>query len=101
MRLVLSPADGLANILGECSGRGVGFGKNAVALTCVAVACAVSLLFSGKITVIGLGALIAMICVGRLAALFQRLFRVPFAARDSWRRVLAALRRIRGKNSSD
>ena len=74
MRLVLSPADGLADTIGKCSGRGVGVGKNIVDLSCVVVTCTVSYLFSGRITAIGLGTLIAMICVGRLAALFQLLF---------------------------
>lgn len=81
MRLVLSPADGLADTIGKCTGRGVGFGKNIVDLSCVVVTCAVSYLFSGRITAIGLGTLIAMICVGRLAALFQLLFYEPLLRR--------------------
>lgn len=81
MRLVPNPADGMADALGKRLNRGMGFGKNLLDLTCVAVTCVISLACGGRITAIGLGTLIAMVCVGRLIALCQRLFQKPMLCR--------------------
>jgi uncharacterized membrane protein YczE len=81
MKLVPNPADGMADALGRRLHRGMGFGKNLLDLTCVAVTCVISLVFSGRISAIGLGTLIALVCVGRLIALCQRLFQKPMLRR--------------------
>ena len=81
MRLVPNPADGMADALGKRLNRGMGFGKNLLDLTCVAVTCVISLACGGRITAIGLGTLIAMVCVGRLIAFCQQLFQKPMLRR--------------------
>lgn len=71
MKLIANPADGFANTVGELSGRGMGFGKNAVDLSFVAITALLTLTVSGHLIAIGLGTLISMIGVGRVIALFQ------------------------------
>jgi uncharacterized membrane protein YczE len=52
-----------------------GFIKNCVDIICVIITCTVGLAFSGKIIGIGIGTLMAMIGVGRVIAVFNRLTR--------------------------
>jgi uncharacterized membrane protein YczE len=46
-----------------------------VDITCVIITCATGLIFSGKIIGIGIGTLMAMIGVGRVIAVFNKLTR--------------------------
>ncbi len=75
MRLVPNPADGMAQAVGEALGKDTGFGKNVVDLVCVAITCTVSLAAAGRVIGIGIGTLLAALCVGRVISLFSRLFR--------------------------
>lgn len=71
MKLIANPADGFANAVGELLGKGMGFGKNTVDLSFVAITVVLTLAVSGHIIAIGLGTLISMIGVGRVIALFN------------------------------
>lgn len=75
MKFVPNPADGLAQAIGKAFGKDMGFGKNILDASCVAIACVIGLLFSKSIIGIGVGTLAAMLLVGRCVAVFDRLFR--------------------------
>ena len=72
-KLITNPADGFANVLGMVLGKGVGFGKNVADILSVSITAALGLLGAGKLVGIGLGTVLAMILVGRVIALFNRL----------------------------
>ena len=74
MKLIPNPADGFAKTLGDVLGKGVGFGKNIADVISVTITAAISLIASGRLVGIGLGTILAMIFVGRVVALFNRLF---------------------------
>lgn len=73
MKLIANPADGFANTVGEILGKGMGFGKNVVDLSCVAITAVLTLAASGHLIGIGVGTLISMIGVGRAIAVFNSL----------------------------
>lgn len=75
MDLIPNPADGLAKAIGEATRRNLGTGKNILDLSCVAVTCAIGIIRTGGWPVgIGIGTVVAMICVGRCIAVFNRFF---------------------------
>jgi uncharacterized membrane protein YczE len=73
MRIVPNPGDGIVQTIADAVGKDNGFVKNCVDITCVIVTCATGLIFSGKIIGIGIGTLMAMIGVGRVIAVFNKL----------------------------
>lgn len=73
MKLVLNPADGLAKSVGYLLKKDLGFGKNALDITCVIITSTIGLVLGGKIVGIGIGTLIAMIAVGRIISVFNRI----------------------------
>ena len=75
MRLIPNPGDGIVAAVAERLGRDQGFGKNLVDLCCVALTCVLSLAASGRVVGVGLGTVAAMVCVGRVIALVNRLGR--------------------------
>ena len=75
MKLVPNPADGLAQAIGDILKKGLGFGKNALDITCVVTTCIIGIVLTGKIFAIGIGTLIAMIGVGRVIAVFNFIFK--------------------------
>ena len=75
MKLVPNPADGLAQAIGDILKKGLGFGKNALDITCVVTTCIIGIVLTGKIFTIGIGTLIAMIGVGRVIAVFNFIFK--------------------------
>ncbi len=75
MELTTNPADALAHLIGEKTGRGFGFGKNVFDFSAFIVTVVGGLLFEGKILCIGVGTICAMIFTGRVIALFQKLFK--------------------------
>jgi uncharacterized membrane protein YczE len=75
MRIVPNPGDGIVQTIADVTHKDNGFIKNCVDITCVIITCAVGLFFSGKIIGIGIGTLMAMIGVGRVIAVFNRLTR--------------------------
>jgi uncharacterized membrane protein YczE len=75
MRMIPNPGDGIVQTIGDAAGKDNGLIKNCVDITCVIVTCATGLLFAGRIIGIGLGTLMAMIGVGRVIAVFNRVTR--------------------------
>jgi uncharacterized membrane protein YczE len=73
MRIVPNPGDGIVQTIADAVGKDNGFIKNCVDITCVIVTCASGLIFAGKIIGIGIGTLLAMIGVGRVIAVFNKL----------------------------
>lgn len=59
----------------ERLGRDQGFGKNLVDVCCVALTCVIGLTAEGRVVGVGLGTVAAMVCVGRVIALVNRLGR--------------------------
>ena len=76
MRMVPNPADGLASVIGEKLGKGLGTGKNLLDAVSVVLACVLGLVFRGRLLGIGAGTLAAVLLIGRVAALCQ-----PYVAR--------------------
>ena len=74
MELVPNPADGVPFVLSRVIKKEMGLTKNIVDGSCVLLALAVDLLFTGGVVSIGLGTLWAMVFNGRAIALFDRLF---------------------------
>lgn len=70
MRIVPNPGDGIVQAIADCIHKSVGFTKNCVDMTCVALTVIISLL-SGELHGIGIGTIIAMIAVGRIIAIFN------------------------------
>ncbi len=77
MRLIANPADSLAKAVGDRLHRDMGFGKNVLDITCVAISCAIGLIFAHKLVGVGIGTICAMLLVGRVVALFNRLCKAP------------------------
>ena len=75
MKLIPNPADGLARVVGERCRRNLGFGKNLIDITSVAITCCIGMVASGSIVGVGIGTLAAMICVGRCIFAFNYFFR--------------------------
>lgn len=73
MHLIPNPADGLALTIGLVFGRGMGFGKNILDCSCVGISVLIGILARGQLIGIGIGTIVAMIAVGRVVALFNKL----------------------------
>lgn len=71
MGLVPNPADGMAQAVGEALHRDVGFGKNVIDFSSVAISLVIGLAAAGKLEAIGIGTVLAMVGVGRFIALFN------------------------------
>ena len=71
--LIPNPGDGIVRSLAAHFGQPLGRTKNAFDIFNVTVAAALSLLFFGRLTGVGVGSLCAMLGVGRVIALYQRL----------------------------
>lgn len=73
MRLIPNPGDGIVQALADCFIKPVGLTKNLFDLFCIGVTAAISLIFAHRL--IGIfGTVAAMLGVGRVIALFNRLF---------------------------
>lgn len=75
MKLIPNPADGFAQVLGIVSGRGTGFGKNILDLSCVAVTYIIMIATGKCSNAVGIGTVVTMVGVGRVIALFYHFFR--------------------------
>jgi uncharacterized membrane protein YczE len=80
MRIVPNPGDGIVQTIADAAGKDNGFIKNCVDITCVVVTCTIGLIFAGSILGIGIGTLIAMIGVGRVIAVFNKITEKKTAA---------------------
>ncbi len=73
MRLVPNPGDGIVQTLADFTGKSVGLAKNCFDALNIAVAILLGLLWTGHLTGVGVGTLCAVIGIGRVIALFNRL----------------------------
>ena len=73
MRLIPNPGDGIVQTIGDAVKKDNGLVKNCVDISCVIVTCIVGVFFAHNVIGIGVGTLIAMIGVGRVIAVFNRL----------------------------
>jgi len=73
MKLVPNPGDGIVQAVAERMRWEQGFAKNVVDISCVCLTSTLSLVFAGELVGVGIGTVIAMIGVGRVVALFNRL----------------------------
>jgi uncharacterized membrane protein YczE len=73
MRIVPNPGDGIVQTIADAVRKDNGFVKNCVDITCVIITCVTGLIFSRKIIGIGIGTLMAMLGVGRVIAVFNKL----------------------------
>lgn len=80
MKFVPNAADGLTQALGEQIGKGLGFAKDIVDISCVLITLVIDMLFTGKVVEIGLGTLAAVIGVGRSIAVFNMFFKQKMLA---------------------
>ena len=74
MRIIPNPGDGIVQAVSDFSGKKVGFVKNCIDVVCVLITCLIGYLGAGRVTGIGIGTLLAVLCTGRVIALFQLLF---------------------------
>ena len=73
MKLIPNPGDGIVYALGQRVGWEHGFAKNVFDIGCVCVTTALSFLFAGELVGVGIGTVVAMLGVGRVVAVFNRL----------------------------
>lgn len=74
MRLVPNPGDGIVQAIADHCRIPVGRTKNYVDLSCVALSAAISLFFARRLLGIGIGTVLAALGIGRVIALFNKLF---------------------------
>ena len=74
MRIIPNPGDGIVQAISDCIGKSVGFTKNCFDLFNICLTTSIGLLFAHKLIGIGLGTVIAVLGVGRVIAVFNRLF---------------------------
>ena len=73
MRLIANPGDGLVQAVSDRTGIDLGLSKNIVDITCVTLTCILSMTVSHRILGVGIGTLIAMLGIGRVIALVNKL----------------------------
>lgn len=74
MKIAPNPADGLAAAVGERFKVGLGMGKNIVDITSVVISFFIGMIALHSIGSIGIGTLAAGLLVGRVIAVFNKLF---------------------------
>ena len=72
MRLVPNPGDGIVQAIADTVGKSVGFTKNCFDLCNITITIVISMVFAGRLTGVGVGTVVAVIGVGRVIALFNR-----------------------------
>lgn len=72
-RLVPNPGDGIVRAISECIKKSVGLTKNIFDISCVTVSTVVGLIFTHSLVSVGIGTVVAMIGVGRVVALVNKL----------------------------
>lgn len=73
MKLIPNPGDGIVQALAEKVGWEQGFAKNVFDIGCVCVTTTLGLVFRGTLVGVGIGTVAAMLGVGRVVALTNRL----------------------------
>lgn len=74
MRIVPNPGDGIVQAFSDVSGKTTGLVKNLFDLVNIIIAIALSLALTGRVESVGLGTLAAVILVGRVIAVVNKLF---------------------------
>lgn len=72
MRLVPNPGDGIVQAIADTVGKSVGFTKNCFDLCNITITIGISMVFADRLTGVGVGTVVAVIGVGRVIALFNR-----------------------------
>ena len=80
MQLVPNPPDGLAKTMSVAMKRKMGFAKNTLDFICVAISAVIDLVTRRRLISVGLGTVLAMIFIGRVVAVFNRLWKVHLMA---------------------
>ena len=75
-RLVPNPGDGIVQAIADLVGKSVGDTKNVFDICCVITAVMISFLCFGEIRGLGIGTVCAMLGVGRVIAVYNRMFKV-------------------------
>lgn len=75
MKILPNPGEGIVQALAERTGWEQGLAKNAVDISCACVSAALGLIFAGRPVGVGIGTVLAMLCVGRVVALTNRLMK--------------------------
>lgn len=75
MHMVPNPPDGVIYAVFLVTGKDMGLLKNLLDLLCVAIAAAVDLIFTDRLSSVGLGTVVVMVLTGRVVYVFNRLFR--------------------------
>ncbi len=73
MRIVPNPGDGIVQAIADCIHKNVGFTKNCFDLFNITITLILGLILAGHLVGIGIGTVLAVIGVGRIIALFQKL----------------------------
>ena len=71
MKLIPNPGEGAAGAIGTALKKDFGYGKIVLDLGCVALSIAITLIFSGRISNIGIGTVLSMLVTGRIVKLFS------------------------------
>lgn len=71
--IIPNPGDGIVQAIAEFFGKSVGFVKNCVDITCVIITCISGLVILGHPVGVGIGTILAMLGVGRVVALYNRI----------------------------
>ena len=71
MKLIPNPGEGVAGAIGIALKKDFGYGKNVLDLCCVALSIAITLIFAGRISNIGIGTVLSMLVTGRIVKLFS------------------------------
>ena len=69
MKVVPNPADGLANAIAKTLKKDLGYGKNLLDFSCLAITIVLSFLFLGRLAGVGIGTVVTMILTGRFVAM--------------------------------
>lgn len=80
MRIVPNPGDGIVQAIADCIHKSVGFTKNCFDLLNVTITIIVSLICTGQLHGVGVGTILAVICVGRIIAVFNHFTKEKFTA---------------------
>lgn len=74
MRIIANPGDGIVQAISDRTGISLGLTKNIVDISCVTLTCIFTMAAAHHIIGVGIGTLIAMLGIGRVIALFNKLF---------------------------
>ena len=74
MRSIPNPGDGIVQAIADFVGKPVGFTKNCFDLLNICITISIGLIFAHKLIGIGLGTVVSVLGVGRVIALFNKLF---------------------------